>query len=63
VFACFDEVRNTEAWKHNPLVPSVLYFALHKGTSSHMMGDVVLGWKLPQSMKREFSQLMDLQRP
>jgi hypothetical protein len=49
-FECFDEVRSTEAWKHNPLVPSVLYFALHKGTCFPMMGDVVLGWKLPQPM-------------
>jgi hypothetical protein len=47
---CFDEIRDTEAWKQNLLVPSVLYFATHKGSSSKMMGDVVLGGKLPHPM-------------
>jgi hypothetical protein len=50
VFVCFDGIRNTEAWKHNALVPSVLDIASQKGTSSDMMGDVVLGGKLPHPM-------------
>jgi hypothetical protein len=49
-FACFDGVRNTEAWKHNPLAPSVLYFSSYKGITSHINGDVILGGKLPHPM-------------
>jgi hypothetical protein len=63
VFLCFDEVRNTEAWKHNPLVPSVLYFASPNRISSHMMGDIVPGRKLPLPMYREFSWVTEQQRP
>jgi hypothetical protein len=39
-----------EAWKQKPMVPSVLFFATNKGTSSQMMEDVVLGGKLPHPM-------------
>jgi hypothetical protein len=61
--SCFHEVRNTEALKHKLLVPNVLlYFASHKGISSHMMGDVALEGNLPHSMMREFSCVMELQR-
>jgi hypothetical protein len=55
--ACFDEVRNTSPWFP---VCSILH--PHKGISSHMIGDVVLGGKLPYPMFREFSWLMALKR-
>jgi hypothetical protein len=34
VFPCFDEVRNTEVWNNNILVPSVVHLHPHKGILS-----------------------------
>jgi hypothetical protein len=45
-----------------PWFPVCYILHPHKGISSHMMGDVVLGGKLPHPMLREFSWLMALQR-
>jgi hypothetical protein len=59
-FACFVEIRNTEAWNNNPWLP--LWDIMHpnKGIPSHIMGDVVLRWKLPHPRLREFSFLIDM---
>jgi hypothetical protein len=59
---CFVEVRtqklgNTTAW-----FPVFSILDPHKGISSHMMGDIVLGGKLPHPMLRAFSWLMALQK-
>jgi hypothetical protein len=45
-----------------PWFPVCYILHPHKGISSHMMGDVVLGGKFPHPMLREFSCLMALQR-
>jgi hypothetical protein len=57
VFACFVEVRNTEAW-NNPWFSLWYILCPHKGISSHMMGDIVLRGKLPHPRVREFSWLI-----
>jgi hypothetical protein len=61
-FACFGEVRNTKPGITTPWLPVCCILHQHKWISSHMMGDVVLGGKLPHQMSREFSWLMAQQR-
>jgi hypothetical protein len=46
--------------KITPRCPVCYTLHPHKGISSHMMGNVVLGRKMPHPMLREFSWLMDL---
>jgi hypothetical protein len=61
VFACFDEVRNREAWNNNPLVSSVGTFCVHIREYPQVMEDIVLRRKLPHPMLKEFSWLRELQ--
>jgi hypothetical protein len=54
-FAYFDEFRNTNRW-----FPVCYILHPDKVISSHMMGDVVPGGKLPHPMLRKLSWLMAL---
>jgi hypothetical protein len=58
----FDEVRNTEDWKHISLFTMCYILYPLKGIYSHKMGDVVQGGKLPHPMLRAFSSMMAPQR-
>jgi hypothetical protein len=53
-FACFDELRTQKPGNTTPMFAMCCILHPHKGISSHMMGEVVLGEKLPYPMLGSF---------